>query len=363
MSSKHVLKNNIMKKIFLFIITLCLISACGGSGSKSHTEPTENRKAKWITEALTAIQSNTYPRIKGIAWWHENFDEAKLRLDSSQESIDAFTQGISAPFFKSTLTFKQNKLEVPQDGVYLGAFPDFGGEESLVSEHRIHSFESLIGKQIAWAYFSDNWLDNLSFPYDEVTVIHDAGRVPFIRMMARSDFEEAGQDPVYTLQRIIEGEFDAQLNAWATEAKNMPYPLLVEFGTEVNGNWFPWNGAHNGAGIKDGYGNPALADGPERFRDAYRHIITLFRKNKVKNITWFYHVDVHSEPDVDWNSIQNYYPGDDYIDWLGVSVYGPQLPDETYQSFTAMLDEFYPELIKLSEKPIAVLEFAITELP
>ena len=35
---------------------------------------------------------------------------------------------------------------------------------------------------------------------------------------------------------------------------------------------------------------PNFPDGPERFRDAYRHIIDLFRKEGVKNITWCFHV-------------------------------------------------------------------------
>ena len=40
----------------------------------------------------------------------------------------------------------------------------------------------------------------------------------------------------------------------------------------------------------NGYGDPYFPDGPERFRDAYRHIIDLFRKEDVKNITWCFHV-------------------------------------------------------------------------
>ena len=350
-----------MRALFL-IITLIVLSGCGGGQATPPPAPL-NKKAIWIEDALTAIQSSTYPRIKAISWWHENFDQARLRLDSSADSLNRYRQLIASPFFVETPVFKNNKLVPPAAGVYHAAFPDFGGEESLVTQARIHNFEKLVNKNIAWAYFSDNWLDNLSFPYDEVSTIIKAGKTPFIRMMARSDFEAAGADPIYTLQNIINGDFDPALNAWANEAKQIKHPLLVEFGTEVNGNWFPWNGEYNGAGTTDHYGDPALADGPERFRDAYRHIIDIFRKNQVQNISWFFHVDAHGEPDAEWNNIAHYYPGDNYIDWLGVSVYGPQLPGEDYESFTDILDGIYPTLTSLSEKPIAVLEFAITELP
>ena len=347
-------------KLFIYIsFFLLFFSSCE---SQQDEQIITNKKAGWITDALMAIERNTYPNIKGIAWWHENFDNAKLRLDSSEESIKAYKDAIVSSYFLEELHFTNGKLNTPQNGVYHGAFPDFGGEESIVTLPRINDYETLIHKKIAWAYFSDNWLDNLSFPYDEVTTIHNADKVPFIRMMARSGFEEFGADPLYTMQRIIDGDFDTRLIAWSTEAKNIGYPLLVEFGTEVNGNWFPWNGQHNGGGITTDYGDSTLADGPERFRDAYRHIIDISNANGVTNITWFFHVDAYSEPDTDWNSIENYYPGDEYIDWIGLSAYGSQQPNDEFIPFTDIVDQVYPTITHLTNKPIAILEFAITEI-
>ncbi len=58
----------------------------------------------------------------------------------------------------------------------------------------------------------------------------------------------------------------------------------------------------------------------------------------------------------------NYYPGDAWIDWLGLSVYGPQTPGETLQSFAEILGDAYPEISAISNKSIAVLEWGITEL-
>ena len=49
-------------------------------------------------------------------------------------------------------------------------------------------------------------------------------------------------------------------------------------------------------------------------------------------------------------------------DWLGVSVYGPQKNNDDYQEFSEIMNDVYPTLIHLSNKPIAVLEFAITEM-
>jgi hypothetical protein len=248
--------------------------------------------------------------------------------------------------------------------VYHSAFPDFGGWEDEVAADRITDFENLVQKRIVWAYFSNNWFDGIEFPEASVRAIHDSGHVPFIRMMARSSRERALPDPVYTLQRIIDGDFDGDLRAWAQRAKQIDFPIMVEFGTEVNGDWFPWSGALNGGGETGRYGDPAVADGPERFQDAYRHIIDICRGEGALGITWVFHVDDLSLPAEDWNSMSAYYPGDDYIDWIGISVYGPLRPGEDWDMFSKMMDDAYPQLASISEsKPLAVLEYGVVEDP
>jgi hypothetical protein len=321
-----------------------------------------NQKAKWIENAFKTLESGSYPQIKAISWWNSDFDNSYLTINSSNESLLAYKNGVSSATFVTTPNFSSNILLEPSSGIYHCAYPNFGGTEDIVTNSKITDFETLVGKNIVWAYFSNNWYDNIQFPTAAVNTIHCAGKVPFIRMMPRTDFDEGGPDPNYTMQKIIDGVFDTQLTQWAIDAKNTNIPLLVEFGTEVNGNWFPWNGQYNGAGTTAEYGDPNIPDGAERFRDAYRHIIDICNTNNANKITWFFHVDAYSQPDENWNEIANYYPGDNYIDWLGVSIYGPQEKNEDYQEFSEILNDIYPSLTTLSNKPIAILEFAITEI-
>ncbi|MCF6241683.1 MAG: glycoside hydrolase family 26 protein [Bacteroidales bacterium] len=342
---------------YLLIALLILFISCDKDKS------TSLKKAKWIENAFVTLNSDKYPKIKAISWWHENFDNSLLRIDSSPESLEAYKKGVADTLFISnTAHFINNKLTADENGIYHAAFPDFGGTEDMVSRERILAFESLVKKNIVWAYFSNNWYTKIQFPKTEVELIRNAGKLPFIRLMPRSNFDEGGPDPNYTMQKIINGDFDTELIQWAKDAAASDIPLLAEFGTEMNGNWFPWNGQYNGGEVADEYGALDLPDGPERFRDAYRHIIDLCRQNGANNITWFFHVDAYGEPDAAWNNIQNYYPGDEYIDWLGVSIYGPQERDEDYQEFEEILDDIYPKLTALSDKPVAILEFAITEM-
>ncbi len=320
----------------------------------------DNRKSAWINDALTQLAANRWPRLRAVSWWHENFDQSRLRIDSSSAAARAYKTGIAASAFISTPLFSNGKLLAPAVGIYHAAFPDFSATEDHVTTQKITGFETLAGKQIAWAYFSNNWYDHIQFPTQSVKVIRNAGRIPFVRLMARSNFNEGQPDPRYSLQKIIDGDFDAELDQWCQAARGNA-PLLAEFGTEVNGNWFPWNGQYNGAGTTNGYGDPNRPDGPERFVDAYRHIIDLCRAAGAGNITWFFHVDAYSQPDVSWNAASEYYPGDAFIDWIGVSVYGAQTPPESWQSFSEILDDIYPALTAISNKPVAVLEFGVTE--
>jgi beta-mannanase len=340
---------------YIIILFVLVFFAC-------KDEKFTNKKAIWITNAFATLESGNYPNIKAVSWWHENFDNSLLKINSSQESLDAYEKSVSSPIFVTNPNFADKKLLTSPKGIYHAAYPDFGGTEDVVTKDKITEFELLAGKKIVWAYFSNNWYNKISFPLTSVNIIHSAGKIPFIRIMPRTNFAENVADTNYTMQKIIDGVFDDELTQWAKDAANTGIPLLAEFGTEVNGNWFPWNGQYNGGGETTKYGDFNFPDGPERFRDAYRHIIDICRKNNANNITWFFHIDAYGEPEEQWNIPENYYPGDDYIDWLGVSIYGPQENNEDYQEFSEILNDIYPELCSISDKPIAILEFAITEI-
>ena len=245
---------------------------------------------------------------------------------------------------------KEIKVVPPLYGVYFGAFA-CGSTEDSVTPDRLAEIKKISGFTPAWIYFSNNWYKKIKFPAKEVKAIYDFGSIPFIRLMPRTDFNAYKKDPVYTLQKIINGAFDKDLKKWAQDARNSDIPMIIEFGTEMNGNWFPWSGALNG---KD----------PKKFVKAYRHIIELFKNESALNITWVFHADADSDPDEEWNDMSAYYPGDDYIDWLGVSVYGSQSQNEEIVNFIEAFDSTYKKLSGISaNKPLAIFEFGTIENP
>jgi len=346
-----------MKRIIIFLFISIFFSACKKNFSLFHS------KSEWLDSFFEEVKQ--YDDIYAISYWHEDFDKTYLKVNSSEKSLETFKDLINSTDFISECNFEDQKL-VPLEGKkYFASFPDFCGEEDCVSAKIINDYESLIEKNIAWAYFSNNWNNKIEFPYDEVQAILSTGKTPFIRMMARSEFEEYRIDPVWNLKDIISGKHDEVLTTWFNEAKDINSNLLVEFGTEVNGFWFSWNGTYYGKGTKNEYGNDNYPDGPEIFRDAYRHIIDVCNQAGADNITWFFHFDVNNDPEEDWNDPVLYYPGDDYIDWLGVSIYGPFQRGDKYNDLLPadLLEKAHKKFIELStNKPYAILEFGVTEL-
>ena len=350
----------ILTPLFLLLIFVTSCTNCGNDDAYV------NQKAMWIDQAFTTLTRQDFPQIKAISWWQEKWENedgsiSDLRINSSEEALKAFREGAANPLFVSQLNFNQQKLIPEPQGIYFSAFPDFGGPEDQVTAQSISNFESLALKPIGWAYFSDNWYQNIHFPAQNVARIHQAGKVPFIRMMARSNLQENQADPVYSMQNIIDGNFDNDLIQWFQQAGQVGYPLLIEFGTEVNGEWFPWNGIYNGGGTTADYGDPNVPDGPERFRDAFRHIIDLSRQAGATNLTWFFHIDIAGQPEETWNDFENYYPGDNYIDWVGVSVYGAITPDDDLEFFKDKLNRVYNRITNMTQKPLAILEFGVIE--
>lgn len=244
----------------------------------------------------------------------------------------------------------------PQSKLYHGFYwGGIGSDTHDPTEHDVTPadvarYEQAVGAKTAWIYFSDNWFESRKFPAEMCGWIRDLGKVPYVRLMLRSDVDQRHAEKRFALRKIIEGEFDVDLRAWARDAKAFGSPILIEWGTEPNGDWFAWNGKWNGG----------AREGPARYIAAYRHIVDLMGAEGAGNLQWVWHVNWYDEPERKWNAFENYFPGENYCDWIALSAYGPTTPrmDEGTESFRFKIDEVYPRLTRLApNRPIIVAEF------
>jgi hypothetical protein len=249
-----------------------------------------------------------------------------------------------------------SSLLSPAEGqLYHGVYPGGkSGEEDDLLPADLQAYEASVGRKVAWVYFSNNWFRSRAFPLETATWIRAEGAVPFVRLMLRSSSETYVEEAVFTLDAILAGKFDSDFSAWAQEAAKFASPVIVEWGTEMNGDWFSWNASSNGE-----------QKGAIKFANAYRHIIDTMRAAGAKNLIWVFHVNADDSPEEPWNKFEAYYPGDDYIDWLGVSAYGTQSPEEDeITSLADWLDSAVPRLSSLAPtKPIYLLEFGSSVNP
>lgn len=111
--------------------------------------------------------------------------------------------------------------------------------------------------------------------------------------------------PAYALDRIAAGDHDAYITDWATRLADWGGPVMLRFGHEMNGNWYPWAEGVNGNGAGD-------------YVAAYRHVHDIFTAAGADNVEWVWNPNVPY-----WGStpLDGLYPGADYVDTVALDGY------------------------------------------
>ena len=173
-------------------------------------------------------------------------------------------------------------LLVPAQGALLGAFVGTG---------TIAQLETTLGRKLAISHNFFGWTDDCTA----------GSRTPSRSGASRSSPGRHGRTAVgIPLDDIISGAHDAMIRTRAQAAKRVGQKFFLRWGHEMNGNWYPWDGFHNGA-------NPAAT---AKYIAAYRHIHDLFVAAGATNVLWVFSPNVDSVPGDAWNQWSNYYPGD-----------------------------------------------------
>jgi Glycosyl hydrolase family 26 len=100
------------------------------------------------------------------------------------------------------------------------------------------------------------------------------------------------------LANTIVGGYDANLTALAQWIKQANRPVYLRIGYEFD--------------------NPSNHYDPQQYIQAFRYVVDFLRRQGVKNAAYVWHTDLGDHPGAQW---QDWYPGDDYVDWFGVSIF------------------------------------------
>ena len=260
---------------------------------------------------------------------------------------------------------QRSLLAVPEHGIYTGAFTDFGDNEDEVTLEKIEAFETLVGKHQAIVASSSYWGEQ-AFPKANMKIIARHGAIPLVFWSPWDRPYSEGRGPdKYSLNSILAGAHDAYIDRWADGSKEHGAPIMVSFCNEMNGAWFPWSGLHYGGG-KEIIGAPTETyEGPELFKKTWRYVVNRVRARGAANVLWVFHTMDYSMPNESWNMAAEYYPGPEYVDWMGFSLYGNQFTsDSEWAPFFPLFDWPYTELALLDpKKPIMLCEWGVGEFP
>jgi beta-mannanase len=273
-------------------------------------------------------------------------------------------QGVLILFLGLAPSARGEELKIPETGAYTGAYVSGGDTEDEVTYEKLLAFEKLAGKTQAILAFSSFWGEE-SFPSDQVAAVKRYGAVPLIYWSPWGPpYDQGKAQPQFDLDRIAKGRFDDYIRMWARRAARVRTPLLVAWGIEVNGNWFPWSPALFSPEETGNFTDQSRSGGPAKFIAAYRHVVDLTRSEGAHNILWVFHVNNFSFPEGNWNRMASYYPGDRYVDWLALSVYGMQFYGDSWKSFGSVMNTPYAEICKLHPtKPVMLAEWGVGEFP
>jgi mannan endo-1,4-beta-mannosidase len=215
-----------------------------------------------------------------------------------------------------------------------------------------NGFVQAAGKNPQVMMFASGWGAEKHFdrqPFDRVV---NRGMLPMLgwepwdyRAESKQD-KDRGTQPQYRLSNISAGNFDAYITEWAKGIKDLGYPVAIRFAHEMNGYWYPWcesaNGNHSGDYVA-----------------AWRHVHDLFERLGADNVIWVWSPNVVYE---NATPLKQLYPGDDYVDWVGLSGYYGTAGMETYQTFDQIYRGTLNELKTVSKRPIVVTETAATDV-
>lgn len=187
-----------------------------------------------------------------------------------------------------------------------------------------------------------------AFDADRVYGAWQDGQVPVLTWESRP-LTGVETDTDYALARIADGSFDDYLTAYARSITELGLPLVIRFDQEMNGNWYRWSEFESTVNRKGDY----VA--------AWRHIHDLFQAEGAnEQVIWLW-----SPNRVDnlrrYPSIDNYWPGADYVDLVGMTGY-MRPEDKAATSFGGTYDATLAELRRVAPgKPVLLAEVGATE--
>ncbi len=288
---------------WVVIVWACILAAALASPSSMLGQPREASQALRIAIAAPALVAAA---LVAMTVGPTSALDARTAAQVASTAPAAAPSGAGAGEAR-TRAPAGPPLAPPRTGIYLGVFNTAAaGPPSrplTLSRYRgidlriVHRFQAWWGPD---RFLGRRWLASVARRGAAPMVSWEPWRKP-------KDMGSAPTQRPRLLQRIASGRFDGYVRRWARDARAYGKPLLIRFLHEMNGTWYPWSVDINGNTAAD-------------FRAAWRRVHDIFRRAGATNVSWVFSVDSYAGgPPTSRANLQRYYPGADYVDWVGLS--------------------------------------------
>ena len=207
-------------------------------------------------------------------------------------------------------------------------------------ENQMSDFEALVGKQPSMEMVFAHW-GNDTFPAWYAARIRDKGRTMVLFWEAVDYNRDYFSQPEYSFDAVLAGKQDAYFTKFAADAKAYGGQVILIPYSEFNGDWYPWGGTIGG-------------NTPDKYIAAWRYIHKFFETAPNVKFGWAPNAD--GVPDVAANKFELYYPGDAYVDYVGVDGFNSGVP--SWMSFDQVFSSALNRLA-VYNKPIYIFSVGV----
>lgn len=202
------------------------------------------------------------------------------------------------------------------------------------------------GRPPRWSLFFVDFRPDVPLAHLRAAADHDALPILTWEPWHWAQQGTSGHVPV-SLSAIAAGRHDGLLHRWADTLRSWGRPVHLRFAHEFNGRWYPWSAAG---------GTPAAT-----YVDAWRHVHAVFTDRGADAVSWVWSPNAVLD---DSSDLAPWYPGDEYVDVLGVDGYnwGTSRAWTTWTEPEGVFDATFAALRALAPaKPILVTEVGCAE--
>lgn len=201
----------------------------------------------------------------------------------------------------------------------------------------------------------DSWATGRAFNTAEARTLWNQGIMSHFTWEPWNTSLSVNDPNQIRLQDIVSGRWDSYIRARGAEFAAVGAPIMVRWGHEFNGDWYPW-------GIVNNNSDPSL------YISAYRRVHDLVVAAGATNVQWVWCFNNSSTPNASYNDPARSYPGDAYVDWVAIDGYNwgsaPSWdPGGNYwTSFESMFANAYGTARAIApRRPVMIAETASSE--